>query len=136
MTYLTSCPYITQYVTLMNGYRVVWNERLHVSLSYEGRYVYADWNQDGLDDAAVVINESQGGSDDEFWLAFLIHDGARLVHRQSAYLGDSAVINSLTVDDDRVIVDMFIHQEGDCQAGPTKRVKQVYTYDSPPSPSS
>ena len=131
MTYLTSCPYIAKQVTLVNGYRVVWNSHLHVSLSYERRYVYGDWNQDGLKEAAVIIGESQGGSDDERWLAFLIHDGTRLVHRQSAYLGDSAIIKSVKAHGDRVVVDMFIHQEGDCQAGPTKRVKQVYAYGRP-----
>ena len=68
MAYFTDCPYIAEKVTLMNGYRVVWNGRLHVSLK-----------------------ERNG----------------------------------------HVLVDMFVHQEGDCMAGPTKRVSNVYTYDGP-----
>lgn len=130
MTYFTSCPYIAEKVSLVNGSGVVWNYRLHVSLYYEGHYVYGDFNHDGLQDAAVTIGESQGGSDDEVSLAFLIHDGTRWVHQRSVYLGDSAVINSLKMRGDSVMVDMFVHQEGDCQAGPTKRVKQIYQLDS------
>ena len=136
MTYFTSCPYIAKNVTLVNGYRLTWHSRLHVSLSYDRRYVYGDWNDDGLKDAAVVISESQGGSDDERWLAFLVNDGSRLVHRQSAFLGDSAIIHSVKTRGGHVVVDMSIHQEDDCQAGPTKRVKQIYEYGRPLSASS
>lgn len=128
MTYMTSCPYIVKKVTLVNGSRTVWNYRLRVSLSYQRRYVYGDWNHDGLKDAAVVIDESQGATDDGFCLAFLINDGTKLVHRQSAHLGESAIIRSVKAQDDHVVVDMFIHQPGDCHAGPTKHVKYRYVY--------
>ncbi len=130
-TYLTNSPDIAEKVALVHGEGVVWNGRLHVSLYYGGRYVYGDFNRDGLKDAAVIIGESQGGSDDEVELAFLIHDGTQLVHKQSVYLGDSAIIDSLKERSGKVMVDMFIHQEGDCQAGPTKRVKNVYDYLKP-----
>ncbi len=132
-TYFTNSPYIAEKVTLVNGEGVVWNGRLHVYLYYGDRYVYGDFNRDGLKDAAVIIGESQGGSDDEVELAFLIRDGTRLVHKQSVCLGDSAIINSLKEQSGEVIVDMFIHQEGDCQAGPTKRVRNGYDYLRPNS---
>ena len=130
MSYLTDCPYIAEKVTLVNGQRTIWNCRLHVSMHYQGQYVYGDFNRDGLTDAAVVIGESQGGSDDSRLLAFLISDGTQLVHRQSEYLGNSAIVKSLKEHDGKIITDMFEHQEGDCMAGPTKRVKNVYAYVS------
>ena len=130
-TYFTNSPYIAEKVTLAQGEGVVWNDRLHTSLYYGGQYVYGDFNRDGLKDAAVIIGESQGGSDDEVELAFLIRDGTRLVHRQSVYLGDSAIIHSLKERAGNVVVDMLIHQEGDSQAGPTKRVRNVYDYLNP-----
>ncbi|MBI2174027.1 MAG: hypothetical protein HYU33_02385 [Candidatus Omnitrophica bacterium] len=133
MTYLTNSPDIAERITLVDGEGVVWNGRLHVSLAYEGRYGYGDFNQDGLTDAVVIIWESQGGSDNEVELAFLIHDGTRLVHRQTVYLGDSAIIHSVKEQSGKVLVDMRIHQEGDCQAGPTKRVRNVYDYLNPTS---
>lgn len=130
MTYFTDCPYIAEKVTLVNGEGVVWNYRLHVSLYYGGQYVWGDFNRDGLKDAAVIIHQSEGGSADWRSLAFLINDGMRLVHRQCAYLGDRAIVNSLREQDGRVIIDMFVHQKGDCMAGPTKRVKYVYAFTS------
>ena len=30
-----------------------------------------------------------------------------------------------------VLIDLFVHQEGDCRAGPTKRIRNVYAYDGP-----
>lgn len=131
MTYRTNSSYIAETVTLANGYGVVRRLPLHTELYYDGHYMYGDFNHDGLRDAAVTIGESQGGSDDEVSLAFLINDGTTLVHRQSAYLGDSAIIRSLRVRDGTVVVDMLIHQEGDCQAGPTKHVKMAYVYGGP-----
>ena len=130
-TYLTNSPDIAESVTLVDGEGVVWNGRLHTSLYYGGRYVYGDFNRDGLRDAAVLIGESQGGSDDEVELAFLIREGTQLVHRQSVYLGDSAIIHSLKERFGKVLVDMLIHQEGDSQAGPTKRVRNIYDYLNP-----
>ena len=126
MTYFTSCPYIAEKVTLINGRRVVWNFRLHVYMYYEGHYVYGDLNNDGLKDAAVTIGESQAGGDDGILLAFLIHDGTKLVHRKSAYLGGSALVNSLKIQDGKVLVDMFAHRDGDCMAGPTNHVKSLF----------
>lgn len=131
MTYRTTCPYITENVTLINGERVVWNGRLHVSLLYKGRFVYGDFNRDGLKDAAVVISEGEGGTGHFRALAFLIHDGRQLVHRASYGLGDRARINSLTVRDHHVIVDAYVHGPHDCMAWPTKRVRNVYDYLQP-----
>jgi hypothetical protein len=128
MIYVTDAPEIAKTVSLVNGWGVVWNERLHVSLYYEGHYVYGDFNRDGRKDAAVTIGQSQGGSDDEVSLAFLIREGTQLVHQQSAYLGDSVIIKALSERGDSVIVEMLVHQEGDCRGGPTKRVTQVYHY--------
>ena len=52
-------------------------------------------------------------------LAFLINDGTKLVHKASLSLDVWAEVNSVTEKDGKVIVDMYVHQEGDCNAGPT-----------------
>ena len=99
MTYLTTYPNIAEKVTLVNGW-YKWSERSkegffsYYGLYYEGHYVYGDFNRDGLNDAAAVISEGEGGSGDFRALAFLIHDGTRLVHRQSVALGDRVVIRA------------------------------------------
>jgi len=113
---------------LANGQNVAWNFRLHVSMYYEGHYIYGDFNHDGLKDAAVIIGESQGGSDNEISLAFLIYEGIQFVHKKSMYLGNSVIVNSLKERNGKVIVDLFVHKKDDCNARPTRRVQNIYEY--------
>ena len=131
MTYMTDSPYIVEKVRLVNGKCVTWNGRLHHAMHYEGRYVHGDFNRDGLEDAAVVVAQSEGGSGHFLELAFLINEHGRLVHRVSHYLGDRIIVNSLRERNGQVIIDMFIHRKHDCRAGPTKRVRNAYDYLNP-----
>lgn len=127
MTYLTSSPDVPR-LTFIDGSRTASYGRLHVSLNIEGHFCFGDFNRDGLQDAAVVIFENEGGNLDDYSLAFLIHDGTRFVHARSVHLGFWSVINSVRERAGKVVVDLFVHQEGDCNAGPTKRVKKVFDY--------
>ena len=126
MTYLVGNNHQADAVTLINGQyikRNVWD------IYYDDRYVYGDFNHDGLKDAAAIIVINYGGGNVNLYtLAFLINDGHKLVHRASYYLDNWAIINSLRVKNDKVVVDMYVHQKGDCNAGPSKRVRNVYTY--------
>ena len=113
-------------VTLKNGRffkRFCWD------VYYDRRFVYGDFNHDGLKDAAVIIVINYGGGNtNDYTLAFLINNGHQLVHRASYYLDNWAIINSLQVKRDKAIVDMYVHQQGDCNAGPSKRVRRIYAY--------
>jgi len=102
---------------------------LHVG--YDGKYVFGDFNRDGLRDAAVIIWESGGGSACWYELAFLINDGKKLVHQSTYELDDHAKINSIIEQDNKVIVDMSVHQEEDSHGGPTKHVINTYEYKGP-----
>ena len=127
MTYFVSNPFDRQKieeVTLINEEY----EDTFLNVYYGNKYVYGDFNHDRLKDAAVVIFENHGGNLDEYELAFLINDGHKLVHKASRDLDAWAVVNSLREKDGKVIVDMYVHQEGDCNAGPSKRVRNVYEY--------
>ena len=124
MAYLVGKPDSAQRVKLVNGKY----EEEFLSVYYENKYVYGDFNHDGLKDAAVIIMENSGGNADDYELAFLINDGKNLVHRASYYLDVWAIINSVHVENGKVIVDMYVHQNGDCNAGPSKRVLNVYAY--------
>ena len=131
MNYFTDSPESAQKITVVNGYGVVKDRLLHVSLCYEGNYIYGDFNRDGLKDAAVIIWGGQSSTACYGYLAFLINDGKQLVHRVSYFLEDRATINSMKEHNGKVVIDMFVHQDGDCMAGPTRRVKNVYDYLCP-----
>lgn len=126
-TYFIGNEHVAQAVTLVNGV----HEEPYIEVRYDDRYVYGDFNHDGLKDAAGVFIENSGGNADWYTLAFFINDGKNFVHKASRELDDRAIINSVRESKGKVIVDMFIHQDGDCMAGPTKRVKDVYEYNGP-----
>ena len=126
-TYFTGSSDVLK-LTLIDGSRTAYYGRLHGSLNVEGHVCFGDFNRDGLRDAAVVIFENEGGNLDDYSLAFLINDGARLIHKKSVHLNFWAIINSVREHRGKVVVDLFVHQEGDCNAGPTKRVKQFFDY--------
>ncbi len=117
----------TDRVNLVNGKHQEWELRV----AYDNKYVYGDFNHDGLKDAAVIIVENTGGNQDWYTLAFLINDGKGLTHKATIFLDDRAVINYLHVKNSKVFIDMYVHQEGDCMAGPTKRVRELYSYPGP-----
>lgn len=116
-----------QNVTLVDGK----SQKLYLDVFYDNQYVYGDFNHDGLKDAAVIIWENFGGNADYYELASLINDGKKLVHRATRGLGVWTIVNSVRERKGRVIVDMYVHQEGDCNAGPSKRVRNVYEYTGP-----
>lgn len=126
-TYVMGNEYASQSATLVNGV----HDEPYLHVRYDNRYVHGDFNGDRLKDAAVIVIENNGGNADWYLLAFLINDGERLVHKASLELDDRAIINSILEKDGKVWIDMFIHQEGDCMGGPTKRVRNVYAYNGP-----
>ena len=126
MTYLVGNERHADMVTLSNGKyyrRYVWD------IYYDHWYGFGDFNHDGLRDAvAIIVVNPGGGNTNDYMLEFLINNGHKLVHRASYYLDNWAIINSLRVKNDKVVVDMYVHQKGDCNAGPSKRVRNVYAY--------
>jgi hypothetical protein len=113
--------------TLVDGV----HDEPYLYVEYADRYAYGDFNGDGLKDAAVIVTESGGGTGNWYVLAFLINDGEKFVHRASRVLDDRAIINSMREKNGKVLIDMFVHQQGDCMAGPTKRVRNTYVYEGP-----
>ncbi len=99
-----------------------------LKLYYDNKFVYGDFNHDGLKDAAVITIENTGGNADWYMLNFLINDGKQFVHRATRELDDRAIINAIWQKNGKVFIDMYVHQEGDCMGGPSKRVRNVYEY--------
>ena len=126
-TYLMGNEYGVQAATLVDGV----HDEPYLYVRYGDQYVYGDFNGDGLKDAAVILMENNGGTAEWYALAFLINDGKKLVHKASRPLDDRAIIKSLKIKNHKVIVDMYVHREWDSMGGPTRRVKNIYDYQSP-----
>lgn len=116
-------------VTLVNGEYEKWPNNIY----YGDKYVYGDFNHDGLRDAAVIIIKNTGGGGNQNWfaLAFLINNGGKLVHQATINLDDRAEIYSMRERDGKVLIDMNVHQPGDCNWGPSKHLRESYAYPGP-----
>ncbi len=128
MTYMIGNEYYADKVKLAGGKREVLR---YLYVYYEDKYVYGDFNNDGLRDAAVIIAESGGGSGHFRELAFLINDGTQFVHEASCYLGDKVIIDSLKEQKGKVIVEMLVRDESRWAEAVMKRVKNTYEYSGP-----
>jgi len=128
MDYMLGSEYGSQKITLVNGKYAEPRVRY---VTYSGHYVYGDFNDDGVQDAAVILIDSGGGSATWYDLVFLIKKGDKFVHKKSVYLGDRVEINSLMEKDGKVIVNMFIRDEENWAYGMMKQVKNVYEYAEP-----
>jgi heat shock protein HslJ len=91
-----------------------------------GSVATGDLNGDGAPDAAVVLATSTGGSGVFMDLAAVIMQDGRPVNVAIAPLGDRVKINSLTIQDGQIVVDMVTHGPNDPMCCPTQQVVETY----------
>jgi len=131
MTYVVGDECHSQKVTLVEGKYRYPDKHPLLCVYYEGEFVYGDFNNDGLQDAAVVIYDSGGGSGYSTNLAFLINDGSQLVHKSSYDLGYRPDIILLSAERGNVIIDMMVYNESTWAEGIKDQVKATYEYTEP-----
>ena len=132
LTYIIGDEDSSERVTLLNGkYRDTPKHPLLCVYYEEGDFVYGDFNSDGLEDAAVVLYDSGGGSGYFLSLAFLINDGTKLVHKSSYNLGYKVDIISLVEQHGKVRVDMLVRDKREGSGGFSKEVRNIYEYLGP-----
>jgi hypothetical protein len=85
-----------------------------------------DLNQDGVNDAAVLIAENGGGSGVFVSLVVVYYQDGKLVQGGSAYIDDRPKINSLSIENGKIYLDALIHRAADIMVRPTMTVKEVY----------
>jgi hypothetical protein len=124
MTYYVGNEHSSESVTLVDSlYRSAF-----LNVFYENKFVYGDFNHDGLKDAAVILEKNSGGSAYVLSLNFLINDGKKLVHKAFRKLEDGSDVNKISQRNGKVLIDMYIRQKNDWARYPLKRVKNVYKY--------
>jgi heat shock protein HslJ len=80
----------------------------------------------GQEAAAVILVTNPGGSGTFYDLAVVVEQGSQPVHVTTTLLGDRAQINSLSIEDGEIIVDMITHGPDDPMCCPTQQVVQTY----------
>jgi hypothetical protein len=95
-------------------------------------YLITDLDGNMTDDAVLVLATSPMGSGVFYELTTLISDTDDdfIRQSQSILLGDRIKLNSMSINDGQINLDMIVHKPGDPSCCPTKKiVKQFYLTD-------
>jgi len=93
---------------------------------YPDMYAFGDLDGDGVEDAAVVLATSGGGSGTFISLEAVINDRGTPNHVATASLGDRVQVNSVAIESGEITVDMVTHGPDDPLCCPTLEVTQTY----------
>ncbi len=110
---------------LINGEYENWDERITASI-YNGKIAFGDLNNDGKEDAAVIVTISGGGSGNFRELAIMENQEGSPINLTSVDLGDRVIINSITIESGIITLDMITQGPNDPSCCPTQ--KEVIKY--------
>ena len=88
-----------------------------------------DLNGDGLKDIAVVLASNFGGSGHFYILTVLLNKADGLKQTNNLDLGDRVVIQSLTISQGKILMEILTHGPDDPMSSPSKRIKSRYRLD-------
>jgi basic membrane protein A len=87
---------------------------------------FGDLDADGVDDAAVVLISSGGGSGTFYDLAVVLDRNGQPVPAATAFLGDRIQLNAISIDDGQVVLDYLTQGPDDPMPNPTQQVNESY----------
>ena len=88
-----------------------------------------DLNGDGLKEIAVVLASNFGGSGHFYMLTVLLNKVDGQKQTDNLELGDRVVIQSLTISQGKISIEMLTHGPDDPMSSPSLRVKLGYRLD-------
>ena len=97
-----------------------------VIMIYPDMYAFGDLNGDGVDDAAVVLATSGGGSGTFISLEAVLNDQGAPQNVASAELGDRARIESVAIESGEITVELVTHGPDDPMCCPTLEATHKY----------
>ena len=97
-----------------------------VIVFYPDMYAFGDLDGDGIEDAAVVLATSGGGSGTFISLEAVINDQGTPNHVATAFLGDRVEVKSVAIESGEIMVDMITHGPDDPLCCPSLKVTQKY----------
>jgi hypothetical protein len=93
---------------------------------YPDMHAFGDLNGDGVDDAAMVLATSGGGSGTFISLEAVLNDKGTPKHVATTMLGDRAQIKSVVIASGEISVEMVTHGPDDPMCCPTQEVTERY----------
>lgn len=86
-----------------------------------------DLNGDGIEDGAVILTESSGGSGTFYYLAAVIDEAGEFSNVSTTLLGDRTRIESLRIEEETIVVELVTHGPDDALCCPTQ--EEIRTYE-------
>lgn len=97
---------------------------LHVAI--QGPIVFGDLNGDHAADAAFMMSENTGGTGNFVSLIVVLDQNGAPVQWSDRYIEDRAEINSLAIQNERILLDALIHGPNDGMCCPSFHVTETF----------
>jgi hypothetical protein len=92
-------------------------------------YAFGDLDGDGVDDAAVLLVETSGGSGSFVYLAAVLNQNGKAVNEATTLLGDRAQVGELVIEDGQIHVKLLTHGPEDPMCCPSQESSETYTLE-------
>ena len=124
-----SLPPYQRVVNLTNGQYEGGTGSEYLRVDLLPQVAFGDLNGDGTNDAAILLAENGGGSGTFVSLSVILDQNGSLVQVSSnSFIDDRPVIQSLIIQDARIILKGLIHGPNDSMVAPTLAVTQTYRF--------
>ena len=109
-----------------DGYRYIFSAGI-----VSDKAAFGDLDNDGKEDAAVIIYSTGGRSGLFYELAIMINEDGNPYYLTSKYLGDRIEVNSVNIQDGIITLERIIHDLGDAACCPTlHKVSQYKLFEN------
>jgi hypothetical protein len=95
-------------------------------VSFTGQYASGDLDNDGDQDAAVILATETGGSGLFISLEAVLNDGGQPQAVATLFLGDRVRINAITLQEGKVNLDMLVHATEDPFCCPSQAATRIF----------
>jgi hypothetical protein len=88
---------------------------------------FGDLNRDGMKDAALLLAENTGGTGTFVSLVVIFSQEGKFKQAPGIYIDDRPIINSISIADGKIKIDLLVHGPNDPLASPSQAELQEYT---------
>lgn len=89
---------------------------------------FGDLNDDGREDAVLLLSENMGGSGVFVTLNVMMATESGFTQLAPVLVDDRPLIDSVLIEDGRVILNAVIHSVSDAMTDPTEQVEEIFSY--------
>ena len=119
-------PQFQKTVTLVDGKYAGGSGADALSVNLLPQMAFGDLNEDGLQDAVVLVAENGGGSGVFVSLVVVFNQNGAPLQGGAVLIDDRPKIDGISIQEGKIILDAVIHGAGDAMVNPTLTVKEFF----------